>query len=266
MQFHRIGQEVKLMPFLVVRPAYLSLLLCLVVCPAVGQTEHDAARRNLPALASNGLGAGRSILEPVPVALGDEPTMTLSTSRSASQRVWAGDPAEFFKGAFSGFLGHEGGHLIANTALNTNFHLKGVKFAVIPFFTIEPGRELSPREHYITASAGFNGQHLINEWLLLRHPNLREEDKPFLRGVATFNFWLTAGYAATAFAGYGPDERDTKGMADSLGWSEESVGVLILAPTLLDAYRYKHPKAKWAKHASRITKLLILGLALEADG
>jgi len=180
--------------------------------------------------------------------------------------MWAGDPEEFFKGAFTGFLGHECGHLIANTALNTNFHLKGVEFAVIPLFTIEPGRELSPREHYVTASAGFNAQHIINEWLLVRHPNLREEDKPFLKGLGTFNFWLTAGYAATAFAGYGPAERDTKGMADSLGWSEESVGALILAPTLLDAYRYVHRKAKWAKHASRITKLLIIGLALEADG
>ena len=254
------------MPSLVVRPAYLSLLLCLVSCPAVGETEHGTARPNLPTLASNGLGVGHSVLEAGPLALADEPTIALEVSQPASRRLWAGDPAGFFKGAFTGFLGHECGHLIANTALNTNFHLKAVNFAVIPFFTIEPGRELSPREHYITASAGFNAQHIIIEWLLVRHPNLRQENKPFLKGLGTFNFWLTAGYAATAFAGYGPNERDTKGMADSLGWSEESIGVLILAPTLLDAYRYKHPKAKWAKHASRITKLLIIGLALEADG
>ncbi len=55
-------------------------------------------------------------------------------------------------------------------------------------------------------------------------------------------------------------------MADALGWSEDSVGILILTPTLLDAYRYHHPQAKWAKHASRISKILILGLVLEADG
>ena len=254
------------MPSLVGCPACLALVLCLVVCRAVGETEHDTPRLNLQTLASNAFGAGQSLLEPGPVALHDEPTIGLAASQSASQRMWAGNPAEFFKGAFTGFLGHECGHLIANTTLNTNFHLKGVNFAVIPFFTIEPGRELSPREHYITASAGFNAQHIINEWLLVRHPDLREEDKPFLKGLGAFNFWLTAGYAATAFAGYGPGERDTRGMAESLGWSEESIGVLILAPTLLDAYRYKHPKAKWAKHASRITKLLIIGLALEADG
>jgi len=231
------------MPSQVVRLAYLSLLLCVVVCPAVGQIEHDTSQLSPPAVPANGLGPGRSVLELVSTAPGDEPTITLEASQSTSRRMWAGDPEEFFKGAFTGFLGHECGHLIANTALNTNFHLKSVRFAVIPFFTIEPGRKLSPREHYITASAGFNAQHIINEWLLVRHPNLREEDKPFLKGLGTFNFWLTAGYAAT-----------------------DSVGVLILAPTLLDAYRYKHPKAKWAKHASRITKLLIIGLALEADG
>ncbi len=55
-------------------------------------------------------------------------------------------------------------------------------------------------------------------------------------------------------------------MADELGWGEDSVGMLILTPTLLDAYRYHHPEAKWAKRASRISKILILGLALEADG
>ena len=130
------------MPSLVVRPAYLALLLCLVALPAAGQNEHDIARPDREVL-SVGLDLARSVLEPVPLALGDEPTITLSTSQPASQRMWAGDPAEFFKGAFTGFLGHECGHLIANTALNTNFHLKGVKFAVIPFFTIEPGRELS---------------------------------------------------------------------------------------------------------------------------
>ncbi len=250
------------MRFAVPRQVYLSLLLGLIISPAGAETENAPPRLRLQSPVS----AGQSVLKLVSVGPGDEPTITLSTSQPASRRMWAGDPAEFFKGAFTGFIGHEGGHLLTNLALGTHCDLKGVGFGGIPFFTIEPGRELSPREHYLTASAGFNVQHIINEWLLVRHPNLREEDKPFLKGLATFNFWLTVGYAATAFAGYGPDERDTKGMADSLGWSEDSIRALIITPTLLDAYRYKHPQAKWAKHASRITKLLILGLALEADG
>jgi hypothetical protein len=178
---------------------------------------------------------------------------------------WAGNPAKFFQGAFVALAGHEMGHVIANFAMGTDPYLKSVNYGPIPFFTIEPGRKLNNREHYITASAGFNSQHIINEWLLTKHPNLKDENEPFLRGIAGFNFWLTVGYAATAFAGTGPPERDTKGMADSLGWNERWVGVMILVPTALDTYRYKHPDAKWAVTASRVSKLVIVGLALAAD-
>jgi hypothetical protein len=54
-------------------------------------------------------------------------------------------------------------------------------------------------------------------------------------------------------------------MADSLGWNERWVGAMILVPVALDTYRYKHPDAKWAITASRISKLAIIGLALAAD-
>ena len=185
--------------------------------------------------------------------------------RQRRHKLWAGDASQFFKGAFVGFLGHEGGHLIANLAESTHPRLTSVEFSVVPFFTIDPGRPLTRREHYITASAGFNSQHLIDEWLLGKHPNLRYEDEPFLKGLAQFNFWLSVGYAASAFASYGPDERDTRGMADALGWSEDTIAGLILTPALLDAYRYEHPDSKWAKYASRLSKAFILGLAFEAD-
>ncbi len=174
---------------------------------------------------------------------------------------WAGDPTKFFAGAFSAFLVHEAGHAIANYAIDTDPYLKSVHYGPIPFFTIEPGRQLDDDEHAITSSAGFAAQFLTDEWILTQHPNLRNEDEPFLKGMGTFNFWLGIGYAATAFAGSGPDERDTKGMADSLGWSEFEVGLLVLTPTVLDAYRYKHPNAKWAKTASRISKLAFVGFA-----
>lgn len=71
--------------------------------------------------------------------------------------------------------------------------------------------------------------------------------------------------APTAFAGTGPNERDTKGMADALGWSEWEVGAMILVPTGLDTYRYKHPDAKWAATLSRIAKLYMIFLAVNAQ-
>lgn len=186
-------------------------------------------------------------------------------SQPRSMGMWAGDPGKFFQGAFVALLGHEAGHYVANWSIGSHPYIKPVNYGPIPFFTIEPDRALTKREHYITASAGFTGQHIVNEWLLTKHPNLKDEDEPFLKGIAAFNFWLTVGYAATAFAGTGPDERDTKGMADSLGWNEPYVGALILVPTALDTYRYKHPDAEWAKTASRLSKLAVILLALSVD-
>lgn len=178
---------------------------------------------------------------------------------------WAGDAGEFFKGAALGFLGHETGHLIANLAVGSHPYLKRVDFAFIPFFTIQPDHLLTPREHYLTASAGFGAQFLVNEWLLDKHPNLAHEDEPLLKGLAAFNFWLGVGYALDGFTGYGPEERDTKGMADALGCSEATIGALVLAPTLLDAYRYHHPDCRWARDVSRGLKTLMFGLALDCE-
>jgi len=204
---------------------------------------------------------------PIPQAIAAASTVSPTDDEAPArttpraQGMWAGSPGKFFAGAFVALAGHEGSHYIANTAVGSDPYLQSVHNGPIPFFTIEPNRLLNNHEHYITASAGFNGQHIINEWLLTTHPYLRTEDEPFLKGLATFNFWLTVGYAATAFAESGPAQRDTKGMADSLGWNERWVGAMILVPTALDTYRYKHPDAKWARDASRISKLAMILLA-----
>ncbi len=184
---------------------------------------------------------------------------------SRDRGPWAGDPAEFFTGAIIGLLAHESGHLMANAAVGSDPHTEHVSFASIPFFTIEPGYELADRDHYFTAQAGFMTQHALNEWLLEKYPNLRNEDRPMLEGVAAFNFWLGVGYAASAIAQYGPQERDTKGMADNLGWDEPAVGLLILTPTLLDRYRYEHPDKDWARDLSRAIKLFTVGLTMTVD-
>lgn len=190
-----------------------------------------------------------------------EPSIDGNEAVTRPRGMWAGNPGKFFAGAFVALAGHEGGHYIANSAVGSDPYLKGIHYGPIPFFTIEPNRPLTRRDHYITASAGFNSQHLINEWLLTTHPNLKNEDRPLLKGIASFNFWLTMGYAATAFAQTGPAERDTKGMADSLGCGEAWVGAMILVPTALDTYRYKHPDSKWARDASRVSKLAMILLA-----
>lgn len=240
-------------------PVTLALVLALVFC--IGSLASAQLQGSLSEPARTDAQAG---ITDAGDSSADTALLSVSSSSLTPPRrygMWAGNPTRFFEGALAAFVGHESGHFIANYSVGSDPYLRGVHYGPIPFFTIEPGRYLDRHEHYITASAGFNAQNLIDEWLLTSHPNLSKEDDPFLKGIASFNFWLSVGYAATAFAGAGPDERDTKGMADALGWNEKWVGAMILVPAALDTYRYKHPDSKWAVTASRLSKLFIIGLS-----
>jgi hypothetical protein len=97
-------------------------------------------------------------------------------------------------------------------------------------------------------------QDLSSEWLLSRRPSLRKAHAPVAKGLLAFNVLNAAGYAFVAFARAGPFERDTRGMADSLGVDERAIGALVLAPAVLDAIRYFRPESRWTKWASRAAK------------
>jgi hypothetical protein len=65
----------------------------------------------------------------------------------------------------------------------------------------------------------------------------------------------------------GPPQRDTLGMATSLGrrgWREPSIGAFIAAPAALDVYRYFRPDDRWAVWASRGSKAVFMALVLFA--
>ena len=132
--------------------------------------------------------------------------------------------------------------------------LRKVDFHGIPFFAITH-RSVSPRREFLISSAGFWVQHAENEWLLGRRPNLRVERAPLAKGVFAFNVLASVAHAGTAFAKTGPVERDTRGMAQSARLDERWIGALVLAPALLDAWRYFHPEAKWAAWTSRGVKV-----------
>jgi hypothetical protein len=52
-------------------------------------------------------------------------------------------------------------------------------------------------------------------------------------------------------------------MAASIGVDERAIGALVLAPALLDAYRYFRPDARWAKWGSRSAKVGSVVLVLK---
>jgi hypothetical protein len=98
-------------------------------------------------------------------------------------------------------------------------------------------------------------QHATNEWLLSRRPNLRQARAPFAKGLFAFNVLASVAYAGTAFAKTGPAERDTRGMAASSRIDERWIGGLVLAPAVLDGWRFYHPEARWAVWTSRAVKV-----------
>ena len=73
--------------------------------------------------------------------------------------------------------------------------------------------------------------------------------------LLAFNVLNSTGYALVAFARAGPFERDTRGMAESIGVDERAIGALVLAPAVFDTIRYFKPEARWAIWASRAAKV-----------
>jgi hypothetical protein len=171
-----------------------------------------------------------------------------------------------FLGGAAAALGiHEGGHLVFDVMFDADPDLKRVDFHGIPFFAITHG-PLSPVREFTVASAGFWAQHAGSEWLLTKRPLLRHEDAPFAKGLLAFNIGASVAYAGAAFARTGPEERDTLGIALSADIDEPWVGALILAPAVLDGWRYFKPEAKWAVWASRAAKAAGVLLIFRAAG
>jgi hypothetical protein len=160
----------------------------------------------------------------------------------------------FVAGGAIGLGLHEGGHVLMNVTTGSEPRLVGVKFGPIPFFAITH-ETVSPAREFAIASAGFWTQHLVSEVIFARHPRLRDERKPMLKGLLAFNVLTSIAYAGAAFGQFGPLERDTRGMAESAAIREPVIGVWVLAPALLDTARYYGGNPAWARWTSRALKV-----------
>jgi hypothetical protein len=163
--------------------------------------------------------------------------------------------ARLLAGAFTGLAAHEGGHLLFDGIFDADPGFKRIEFGGIPFFAITHRSDLSPRQEFAVSSAGFWVQNATNEWLLTSRPGLRHQRSPFLKGIFAFNLATSGVYSVAAFARIGPNERDTRGMAVSSGLDERWIGVVVLLPAALDAWRYLDPDAEWPKWLSRAAKV-----------
>jgi len=161
---------------------------------------------------------------------------------------------KFVAGGLLGLGLHEAGHLVFDGIFDAEPNLKGVHFGPFPFFAISHRSDLSPRREFTVSSAGFWVQEATDEWVLTRRPGIRDEHDWLTKGVLAFNVLNSIGYAIVAFAKAGPVERDTRGMADSIGVDERAMGALVLAPAILDSYRYFQRGSRWAAWTSRAVK------------
>ena len=173
-----------------------------------------------------------------------------------------GSFASFLGGAGVGLGTHEAGHLFFDVLFDADPGIGKVNFHGLPFFAITHRDGMPPRQEFTISSAGFWVQHAETEWLLSRRPGLRTERAPFAKGVFAFDVLTSMAYAGAAFARTGPVERDTRGIAESVRIDERWIGAMILAPALIDVFRYFHPEAKWAPWTSRAVKVGLVVLVV----
>jgi len=163
----------------------------------------------------------------------------------------------FLAGGAAGLAMHEAGHLVTGALFGAHPGVAPLADGPVPFFVITHN-DVTRRREFVISSSGFWVQHVVSEWILTARPNLAREHAPFLKGVVAFNVGTSVVYSVAAFARSGPSERDTRGMAISLGHHgtpEPFIGALVLAPALLDGYRYFKPQSVWAKWTSRGCKV-----------
>jgi hypothetical protein len=167
----------------------------------------------------------------------------------------------FVAGAASGFVIHEGSHLILDLAFDTEPRLTGVHFGPIPFFALTHSNKTPPHEEALISGAGFFSQHVTSEIIFTRRAP-GEEVSAFEKGLLAFHVATSAGYAGAAFFKYGPEERDTRGIAAATSTDERVIGALVLAPAAFDTWRYLRPSSRIARWGSRLSKAAFLGVIL----
>jgi hypothetical protein len=189
----------------------------------------------------------------------NEPEHRTESSRTVSMLSFVG-------GAAAGFLTHESGHVLFDVVFDANPGVRRVEFAGLPFFAVTHRAGLSHRREYTIGAAGFWLQSAVGEWVLTKRPGLRRESGAFAKGLLAWSVTSSAAYTAAAFGRFGPPERDTRGMAASLGVSEPVIGTMLLIPALCDVWRYIDPDARWPRWVSRAAKIGLVVVVIRARG
>ena len=112
------------------------------------------------------------------------------------------------------------------------------------------------REFVISSVRVLDAARRVSEWILTARPeSVATSIAPFLKGVLAFNVGTSVVYSVAAFARSGPPERDTRGMAVSLGHDGDArAGRSARSCSRLrcsTATGICKPESTWAKWTSR---------------
>jgi len=202
--------------------------------------------------------------------------LLFSSFGSADGEEWeASDYGWFVTGGLTGLVVHEGAHMLVAESFGLHPRVdtrsKPVPFIVIRYdlfkkngsnteYVDREGRPISggAQKRFAIASAGINSQNISSELILSFHPDLREERRPFLKGVLAFDIVTSIGYAVV---GRLDPDGDLRGMSESRGVNNLFIAALVFTPAALDLYRYYNPESAWAPWVSRGTKAYLLGLS-----
>lgn len=181
-------------------------------------------------------------------------------------------------GFVTAFVVHEGCHAVANLSMANVPTLEPVRFAgFLPFFAVSPniycrggtctkagGQPFwpGPRGYAFIVSSGILCQEITNEIILTGNPDIRQERKPFLKGMLLFNTATSVAYAIANLTGIEPPEGDLRGLNGTVGVPNGVMAGVVLATAALDVARYFLPDVAWLPWVSRGSKVLTLGLVL----
>lgn len=165
-------------------------------------------------------------------------------------------------GALTGFVSHEGGHLILDGFLRAHPRIRAVHLGPLPFFAIEPQIVENDQELYAISMAGFFVQNAYAETILRTNPHMIDHHRPFLEGMMLFHVALSLCYAITGFADAGPAQSDVNSMARASGIPRWGIGLLVLLPAVFDTIRYATSSdRKWAQWGGISSRLPLFGVA-----
>jgi hypothetical protein len=178
--------------------------------------------------------------------------MLMALPLNASGEGWSLDDTgsrweQFAFGFASGIVGHEVGHIVIVKS-------KGYQVSHDGLSITYPGAKASPASHLQLASAGFQTQWVLSEFVL-RDEHGKEHRKPpgdFGAGVVCSYLGVSLAYLTFL---KNQNQGDVYGMSNATGMSRDRIALMLAIPAVLDTWRlFGNDVPEWVPAVSVMSK------------